>query len=84
MQVTHTELQSWHLTANGQCRGMILLHGDDGARFQVQCEVPRTADMGRSALNAALAQEAMRQLCSLPEFRNAPPKLAPHAIPLMH
>lgn len=84
MQVTHTELQSWHLTAAGQCRGMILLHGDDGARFQMKCEVPRDKHMGRSALNAALAQEALRQLRSLPEFRSDPPSLAPHAIPLMH
>lgn len=81
MKVTHAELLSWHLTLKGRCLGTVVLHGEAGESVQLKCDVPCDGHVGRRALNAALAHDAMRQLHRMPEYRNMPPETAQYALP---
>ncbi len=81
MQVNHVELLEWHLTPEGRCHGKVRMHGDGGETFVLDCDVPCAGNVGRRALNGALAQDAGRQLRQMPEYRKDPPQAAEHAMP---
>lgn len=80
MQVIRLELVSREILRNGRCFGRVRLIGDGGESILVDCNVP-FGGMARLSVNGALAQDAMRQLRRMPEFRCDPPELAEFALP---
>ncbi|MGH1464555.1 MAG: hypothetical protein ACRBBQ_04265 [Cognatishimia sp.] len=81
MKVTHVELLERCITPTGRCRGKMCVHGDGGESIRVECDIPYFGIGGMAAINSALAQDAMRQLRRLPEFRRNPPQEAEFAMP---
>ncbi|MDC0738036.1 hypothetical protein N6L24_07080 [Cognatishimia sp. SS12] len=82
MKITRTELLERYFTDDGRCHGKLRLHGDGGESIELACNVPGHLLGGSAALNKALAQDALRQLARMPEFRRAPcPTAADFALP---
>jgi hypothetical protein len=57
------------------------MHGDQGERIVIQCNIDAHSAMSRRALNGALAQDALRQLKRMPELRKHTVGVAQRAMP---
>lgn len=69
MEVTRMELLSRKTRPDGVIEGKVLMHGTLGESIQIQCEVPPSLLASKGRVNGALANEAIRQLGRMPEFR---------------
>ena len=73
MEVTRMELLSRKTRQDGVIEGKVLMHGTRGESIQIQCIVRPNRIASKARLNGALANEAIRQLGRMPEFRGRNP-----------
>ena len=81
MKIIHIELLSQTRSKAGDCIGKLRVHGTLGERIELMCRVPMVGRRQDKAVHAALAQDALRQIRRLPEFRRRSLQVAPNAMP---
>lgn len=81
MKVVRVDLIEREITASGRCIGKARICLASGENVVVDCDIPFSGVGGLNGLNGFFAQEAVRQLCRLPEFAGVPVEIAKHAMP---
>lgn len=81
MHVTSVTLLSRKTRPEGRICALLGLNGDRGEHVQILCEVRTDILRSHRAENAALAEDALRQLRRMPEYRLAEVSVAKFAMP---
>lgn len=81
MEITHTELLSRKTRADGVVEGKILFHGANGENIQIRCEVRKEWMREIKLVNGALAEDGLRQLRLMPEYRRTRISISEFGLP---
>lgn len=81
MKIVHVELISQNFTSDGYCEGSMCVRGAEGELIHLLSRVKMPLRENRHEVNAMLAQDAIRQVKRMPEYRKGGVKVDKHAMP---